>query len=99
MQVQGVSTALCGLLETGLVHGQPALLPGGEGLSPAATGVLEEARTAVVLAAHLMADKVFAWCFSDEADSMSGRASALVKRRNGGRRRLAHGLHAVPCVL
>lgn len=56
-QVRGISGVLSHLLETGTVNGQAALLPSGD-LSPAATGVLEQARTAVVLAAHLMADKV-----------------------------------------
>ncbi|CAM9663917.1 unnamed protein product, partial [Scytosiphon promiscuus] len=57
-QVRGVSEVLSRLLETGLVNGQqPALLAGGMELSPAATGVMEQARTAVVLAAHLIADK------------------------------------------
>lgn len=44
-------------METGSVNGQAALLPGGQGLSPAASGLMEQARTAVVLAAHLIADK------------------------------------------
>lgn len=44
-------------METGSVNGQVALLPGGQGLSPAASGLMEQARTAVVLAAHLIADK------------------------------------------
>ncbi|CAM9325540.1 unnamed protein product [Pylaiella littoralis] len=56
-QMRGVSEVLARLLETGLVNGQQALLPGGLELSPAATGVMEQARTAVVLAAHLIADK------------------------------------------
>lgn len=58
MQVRGVSEVLSRLLETGLVNGQQALLPDGGGLSPAATGVMEQARTAVVLSAHLIADNV-----------------------------------------
>ena len=53
-----MSEVLARLLETGLVDGQQALLQGGLDLSPAATGVMEQARTAVVLAAHLIADKV-----------------------------------------
>ena len=53
-----MSEVLSHLLETGLVNGQQALLPGGEGLSPSATGVMEQARTAVVLSAHLIADNV-----------------------------------------
>ena len=53
-----MSEVLARLLETGLVDGQQALLPGVLELSPAATGVMEQARTAVVLAAHLIADKV-----------------------------------------
>ncbi|CAN0272495.1 unnamed protein product, partial [Ectocarpus fasciculatus] len=57
VQVRGVSEVLSRLLETGSVNGQPGLLPGGQELSPAATGVMEQARTAVVLAAHLIADK------------------------------------------
>ncbi|CAM9688556.1 unnamed protein product, partial [Laminaria digitata] len=57
-QVRGVSEVLSRLLETGLVNGQQALLPEGQGLSPAATGVMEQARTAVVLSAHLIADNV-----------------------------------------
>ncbi|CBJ26385.1 conserved unknown protein [Ectocarpus siliculosus] len=57
VQVRGVSEVLSRLLETGAVNGQPGLLPGGQELSPAATGVMEQARTAVVLAAHLIADK------------------------------------------
>lgn len=56
--MRGVSEVLSRLLETGSVNGQPGLLPGGQELSPAATGVMEQARTAVVLAAHLIADKV-----------------------------------------
>lgn len=52
-----MSETLSRLLETGSVNGQAALLPGGQGLSSAATGLMEQARTAVVLAAHLVADK------------------------------------------
>ena len=56
--MRGVSETLACLFETGSVNGRAALLPGGLGLSPEATGVMEQSRTIVVLATHLVADKV-----------------------------------------
>ncbi|CAM9400550.1 unnamed protein product [Ascophyllum nodosum] len=63
LQMRGVSETLACLFETGSVNGRAALLPGGLGLSPEATGVMEQSRTIVVLATHLVADK-------DDGDAM-----------------------------
>lgn len=57
VQVQAVLEVILRLFETQSINGQPAVGSGGE-LSAAALGALEQARTAVVLAGHLVADKV-----------------------------------------
>lgn len=83
-QVRGVSESLTSLLKTGLINGQRALLPGDAALSPAALGVMEQARTAVVLSAHLVADKVRKTIFLEGGGRRRGKGKGGRRRRNGG---------------
>lgn len=101
-----MSEVLARLLETGLVDGQQALLPGGHDLSPAATGAMEQARTAVVLAAHLIADKVCfvvgfgrggTRCRQEQTDGALSRAREIYGElgQEGQERAMARGLKGV----